>query len=248
MSGETTEIINLENLNLQQVINVPNVQHANTFDIASLIKLLINADLVSKGVVLILIIASIFSLAIILDKYFRYRFLYTKIKTFENNFWSGQSLEQLYERTKRSADNPMAAIFIAGFGELNKSEVRRVDANLKSGMILQAMNLVRNRELEKLEKSLTFLAIVGSYSPFIGLFGMVWGVIHSFQSIAASKNVSLAVVAPGMSEALLVTAIGIVVALPAAIFYNILSDKMNHIANRFDDFVSEIHIVLTREI
>jgi biopolymer transport protein TolQ len=238
----------IETSNLKQIINIPTTEHSTTFDIASLIKLLINADPISKVVVVILILASIFSLAVILDKYFKYRSLQAKIKAFENSFWSGQSLDQLYERTKRSVDNPMAAIFIAGIGELNKSETSKVDANLKSGMILQAMNLVRNRELEKLEKSLTFLAIVGSYSPFVGLFGMVWGVIHSFQSIATSKHVSLAVVAPGMSEALLVTAIGIVVALPAAIFYNILSDKMNHITNRFDDFVSEIHIVLTREI
>ncbi len=248
MSSNTIEATHLAGANLEQIINIPIAHNATTFDVASLIKLLANADPISKAVVFILIVASIFSLAIILDKYFKYRFLQAKIKTFENSFWSGQSLDQLYERTKRAVDNPMAAIFIAGISELNKSEASKVDANLKSGMILQAMNLVRNRELEKLEKSLTFLAIVGSYSPFIGLFGMVWGVIHSFQSIASSKNVSLAVVAPGMSEALLVTAIGIVVALPAAIFYNILSDKMNHIANRFDDFVSEIHIVLTRAI
>lgn len=248
MSSNTIEATHLADSNLEQIINIPITQNATTFDVASLIKLLANSDPISKAVVFILIVASIFSLAIILDKYFKYRFLQAKIKTFESTFWSGQSLDQLYERTKRAVDNPMAAIFIAGISELNKSEASKVDANLKSGMILQAMNLVRNRELEKLEKSLTFLAIIGSYSPFIGLFGMVWGVIHSFQSIASSKNVSLAVVAPGMSEALLVTAIGIVVALPAAIFYNILSDKMNHIANRFDDFVSEIHIVLTRAI
>jgi biopolymer transport protein TolQ len=170
------------------------------------------------------------------------------MKEFESTFWSGNSLDQLYERTRRSAENPLAAIFIAGINEMNKSKSAQVDLHIRSGMILQAMNLVRNKEIEKLETSLTFLAIVGSYAPFIGLFGMVWGVIHSFQSIALSKNVSLAVVAPGMSEALLVTAIGIIVALPAAIFYNILSDKMNNIVNKFDDFVSEIHIILNREV
>jgi biopolymer transport protein TolQ len=238
----------VDNNNLEQMVNLPIVKEGTAFDIASLVKLLISADPVSKCVVIILILASIFSLAVILDKYFKYRSLQAKMKKFEDSFWSGQSLEQLYERTRRSLDNPLAAIFIAGMNELSKSEASKVDPNLRSGMLLQSMNLVRNREIEKLEKSLTFLAIVGSYSPFIGLFGMVWGVIHSFQSIASSKNISLATVAPGMSEALLVTAIGILVALPAAVFYNILSDKMNSIANRFDDFVSEIHIVLTREI
>jgi biopolymer transport protein TolQ len=232
---------------LEQMVNIP-VTQATSFDVSSLVKLLIDADPISKGVVIILITASIFSLAVILDKYFKYRSVLSKIKTFETNFWSGQSLDQLYERTRRSPENPLASIFIAGMNELSKSETVKMDVNLRSAMLLQAMNLVRNREIEKLEKSLTFLAVVGSYSPFVGLFGMVWGVIHSFQSIATAKNISLATVAPGMSEALLVTAIGIVVALPAAIFYNILSDKMNNIANRFDDFVSEIHIVLNREI
>jgi len=245
-----TNIVPTESL--EQIVNLPVKEAANnSFDISVLIKMVMSADLVSQAVVLILLIASVFSLAIILDKYFKYRSLQAKMKEFEANFWSGHSLEQLYERTRRSADNPLASIFIAGMNEMQKSsktDGTKIDINLSSGMILQAMNLVRNREIEKLEKSLTFLAIVGSYSPFIGLFGMVWGVIHSFQSIAGSKNVSLATVAPGMSEALFVTAIGIVVALPAAIFYNILSDKMNNIANKFDDFVSEVHIVLSREI
>jgi biopolymer transport protein TolQ len=238
--------------NIENIITLPISHATNTsLDLTSLLKMLMSADLVSQTVVLVLIAASVFSLAIILEKYFKYRAVQEKMREFESNFWSGHSLEQLYERTRRSADNPLASIFIAGMNEMQKSnkiDAPKIDVNLSSGMILQAMNLVRNREIEKLEKSLTFLAIVGSYSPFIGLFGMVWGVIHSFQSIAGSKNVSLAIVAPGMSEALFVTAIGILVALPAAIFYNILSDKMNHIANKFDDFVSEVHIVLSREI
>lgn len=245
-----TDIVPTESL--EQIVNLP-IAHTSdsSFDLGSLIKMLMSADLVSQGVVLILLIASVFSLAIILEKYFKYRSLQNKMREFESSFWSGHSLDQLYERTRRSVDNPLASIFIAGMNEMQKSqksENPKIDVNLSSGMILQAMNLVRNREIEKLEKSLTFLAIVGSYSPFVGLFGMIWGVIHSFQSIAGSKNVSLATVAPGMSEALFVTAIGIVVALPAAIFYNILSDKMNNIANKFDDFVSEVHIVLSREI
>jgi biopolymer transport protein TolQ len=238
----------LSNDGLAQIVNVPTTQAATSYDVASLVNLLLEADIVSKIVVVTLLAASVFSLAIILDKYFRYKNIKSKIKTFENAFWSGQSLEQLYERTRRSNDNPLAAIFIAGMNEMSKSDSHKIDLHLRSGMILQAMNLARNREIEKLESSLTFLAIVGSYSPFVGLFGMVWGVIHSFQSIVGAKNISLATVAPGMSEALLVTAIGIVVALPAAIFYNILSDQMNNIANKFDDFVSEIHIVLNREI
>ena len=234
---------------LEQMIQTPVAHDApSAFELSSLFKMLLGADLVSKMVVIVLLLASIFSLAIILDKYFRYKGIMRKMKDFEHSFWSGNSLDQLYERTRRSSDNPLAAIFIAGMNERNKSQGSQIDVNLRSGMMLQAMNLVRNKEIEKLETSLTFLAIVGSYAPFIGLFGMVWGVIHSFQSIALSKNVNLAVVAPGMSEALLVTAIGIVVALPAAIFYNILTDHMNRIANKFDDFVSEVHIILNREI
>ncbi len=233
---------------LEQMVELPIANESSSLDIVGLIKMLISADIISQIVVLILLLASVFSLAIILDKYFKYRNVQNKMKEFESTFWSGNSLDQLHERTRRSSENPLAAIFIAGINEMNKSKSAQVDLHIRSGMILQAMNLVRNKEIEKLETSLTFLAIVGSYAPFIGLFGMVWGVIHSFQSIALSKNVSLAVVAPGMSEALLVTAIGIIVALPAAIFYNILSDQMNSIVNKFDDFVSEIHIILNREV
>jgi biopolymer transport protein TolQ len=173
---------------------------------------------------------------------------------FENVFWSGQVLDILYERVKRSIDNPLSAVFVAAMNECKRNEGNKniaADSILKTGLkerIMQAMNLVRNRESENLESHLGFLAIVGSASPFIGLFGTVWGIMHSFQSIAASSNTSLAVVAPGIAESLLATAIGLAAAIPSVIFYNLLASKANHLTSKLDDFVGELHTLLARAI
>jgi biopolymer transport protein TolQ len=220
----------------------------------SVLHLITSADLLSKFVMLILISASIYSWAIIITKYFRYRDVRTKMSAFENIFWSGQVLDTLHERVKRSTDNPLAAVFVAAMNECKRRDnVKTSSAEfaLKVGLkerIMQSMNLVRNRELESLEQHLGFLSIVGSASTFIGLFGTVWGIMHSFQSIASSKNTSLAVVAPGIAEALLATAIGLCAAIPAMIFYNVLAEQANKFSNKLDDFIGELYTLLGRAI
>ena len=210
-----------------------------------------HADFVGKSVILILVIASIVSWAIIVDKYFKYKNVKMKMQSFESLFWSGQVLDMLYEKIKTAIDNPMAAVFVAAMSECKRHNGKNKDASLKVGLkerISQAMYLVRNRETDKLEHHLGFLATVGSSATFIGLFGTVWGIMHSFQSIAASNNTSLAVVAPGVAEALLATAIGLIAAIPAGIFYNLLASESNSISNRLEDFSYELHTLLARAI
>lgn len=211
-----------------------------------------HADLVGKSVILILILASIVSWAIIIEKYIKYKNVRITMSGFENLFWSGQVLDVLFEKVKLSVDNPMSAIFVAAMSECKRNaSLKNKDAMLKVGLkerIVQAMNLVRNREMDKIEQNLGFLGTVASSATFVGLFGTVWGIMHSFESIAASNNTSLAVVAPGIAEALFTTALGLVTAIPAGIFYNMLASKSNHIASRLEDFSSELHTLLARAI
>jgi biopolymer transport protein TolQ len=218
----------------------------------SIFGLISHADTMVKLVMLLLGMASIWSWAIIFDKYVKFNSLNNKSDKFEKLFWSGQLLEQLYERIKGRTDHPLANIFISAMHEWSRSGgVKDVDPSLATGLkerLFKSMELIINRETDKIEKHLSFLAIVASNAPFIGLFGTVWGIMHSFQAIAASKNTSLAVVAPGIAEALLATAIGLMVAIPAAIFYNILVNKLNNFSSRMEDFSAELGALLSREI
>lgn len=214
--------------------------------------LIASADLIGQAVMLILVIASIVSWAIIISKYKKYKDIRKKMAGFEEIFWSGQVLDSLFERVKKSVDNPMAAVFVAAFEECKRHDKDKVkEANIKVGLkdrIGQAMYLVRNRENERLEENLGFLATVGSSATFVGVFGTVCGIMHSFQSIAGSNNTSLAVVAPGIAEALLATAIGLIAAIPAMVAYNMLSSQVNSIYSRLEDFSYELHTLLSRAI
>lgn len=218
----------------------------------SILDLIISSDFISKLVILILVIMSIASWAIVLQKYFLYKNLQKKISKFEQTFWSGQVLDQLYELIKRSIDNGFATIFVASMAECKRKNTgEKLTDFFKSSLkerVLQTMYLIKNREIEELEKNLSFLAIVGSVAPFVGLFGTVWGIMNSFQSIAASQNTNLAVVAPGIAEALLATAIGLLAAIPAVMFYNFLASKVNNFNNKFDDFIIELYTLLSRAI
>jgi biopolymer transport protein TolQ len=223
------------------------IQHSNL----SIIDLILSADFTGKAVIVTLLIMSIWSWTIILQKYFSYRSIKHKIAKFEATFWSGQILDQLYEYVKRSVDNPLAAIFVSAMNECKRKNTVQSDSVLKIGIkdrVLQSMYLIKNRELESLEEHLSFLAVVGSTAPFIGLFGTVWGIMNSFQSIAASNNTSLSVVAPGIAEALLATAIGLLAAIPAVMCYNLLASHVNKLNNKFDDFINELNTLLSRAI
>lgn len=219
----------------------------------SIFGLIASADLFSKLIMLILACLSAWSWFIIVDKIYKYNYIKNKMKQFEEVFWSGQSLEHLHDRIGRSIDNPLASIFVSAMNELKKVSTSKqiTDSVLKIGQkdrLMQAMMIVKNRETEVIESKLGIIAGIGSYSPYIGLLGTVWGIMHSFQSIAGSKNTSLAVVAPGIAEALLATAIGLLAAIPCVAFYNYLISQSDSISNKMEDFSSELHTILSRSI
>lgn len=227
------------------------VKTASTADL-SVLSLIANSDLVGKSVIFILLVASIWSWAIIIDKYFKFKGTKHRIRKFEKNFWSGQVLDELFEKVRQKIDNPLAQLFVSGMEEFKrKSSIPEKTDSIRIGRkerLWQAMQLVRNREIESLESKLGFLATVGSSSVFVGLFGTVWGIIHSFQSIATAKNTSLAVVAPGIAEALVATAIGLFVAIPAVVFFNYLTSEIDKITSNLDDFTGELYKLLSRVI
>jgi len=221
----------------------------------SVISLISQADIIVKGVIILLLLASMWCWAIIFEKFRSLKIVDTRINKFEKIFWSGQLLEDLYQRMQKHADNPMSTVFVAAMQEWgrrkNPEEGAARSSVLRAGVkerIVQAMQVARNRSVDRLESNLTFLATVGSSAPFIGLFGTVWGIMNSFQSIAISKNTTLAVVAPGIAEALLATAIGLFAAIPAMIFYNKFSSDLNRLVGKIDDFSNELDALLSREL
>ena len=233
--------------------NIDNILHSADSADLSVISLIISSDFVGKSVVFILLLTSIWSWAIIIHKYLKYKTVKQRMSKFEKLFWSGQVIDELFEKIKTKIDNPISVVFVGAIEEFrrNKGTTHKKSDNLRIGCkerINQTMYILRNREIESLETKLSFLATIGSSSVFIGLFGTVWGIIHSFQSIASAKNTSLAVVAPGIAEALVATAIGLFVAIPAVIFYNYLSSEIDTISNRVDDFVCELSKLLSRAI
>ncbi len=215
----------------------------------SLISLFLQAHIVVKLVMLGLIVSSIWSWAIIIDKVLLFGRIRRQIDRFEKVFWSGQSLEELYRSLASRPATSMAALFVAAMREWKRS----FESGAKSPIGLQmridkVLDVTLAREAERMESRLLFLATVGSAGPFIGLFGTVWGIMTSFQAIAASKNTSLAVVAPGIAEALLATAIGLFAAIPAVIAYNKLSSAAGKISLRLEGFADEFSAILSRQI
>jgi biopolymer transport protein TolQ len=207
------------------------------------------ANWVVKLVMLGLLFASIWTWAIIVDKTIAYGRARRAIDRFEQTFWSGQSLEELYRNLGERRTTGMASIFMAAMREWKKSFEKGARSPIGLQMrIDKAMDVALAREGEKLESRLGFLATIGSAAPFIGLFGTVVGIMTSFQAIAASKNTSLAVVAPGIAEALLATAIGLLAAIPAVIAYNKLSADAGKIGGRLEGFADEFSAILSRQI
>ena len=212
--------------------------------------LIFQADPVVKAVLLILLLASIWSWTVIFDKAFRFARLRRKARGFEQAFWSGAPLDDLYRRLGRDADHPMAMLFAAAMEEWRDSPRPAPGAGHRSLVerINKVMGLSLDREVEVLERHLSSLATIGATAPFVGLFGTVWGIMNSFQSIALTRNTTLAVVAPGIAEALLATAFGLVAAIPAVIAYNKLSGDLDRYAARVTSFADEFTVVLSREL
>lgn len=215
--------------------------------------LFMHADLVGKSVMLMLFVASIWCWAIILEKYSRLRRLKKSADEFEDKFWGGGSLETLYERVGKRPADPLQSIFAAGMREWKLAAEKGLLAtgamrtNLQQ-RIERVMGVTMTREMTGIEKNMTFLASIGSASPFIGLFGTVWGIMHSFTAIAGAQNTSLAVVAPGIAEALLATAIGLFAAIPAVMAYNKFSSEINKYADRMDNFSNEFTTIISRSL
>lgn len=207
------------------------------------------ADWVVKSVMLGLLVASVWAWAIIVDKSMLYTRSKQEMNRFEKHFWSGQSLEELYQELVDTDTRGMASIFVAAMKEWKRSHEQGASSYIGVQQRLdKVLDLTIARESDKLESRLTFLATVGSAAPFIGLFGTVWGIMNSFQSIAASKSTNLAVVAPGIAEALFATALGLLAAIPAVIAYNKLSSDVGKLTARLEGFADEFSAILTRQL
>jgi biopolymer transport protein TolQ len=219
----------------------------------SVISLFLQADTIVKLVMVLLLLASFWTWAIIFDKALRLRRLRNQAKQFEEAFWSGGSLEVLFDRLETKAPDPMSAIFVAAMREWRRSAAKGLAQTENMRMSLQerierVMDITLGREIDHLERHMTFLASVGSSAPFVGLFGTVWGIMNSFAAIAASKNTTLAVVAPGIAEALFATALGLVAAIPAVLAYNKLSGDIGRFGNRLEAFAGEFGAILSRQL
>jgi biopolymer transport protein TolQ len=215
--------------------------------------LFLQSDSIVKLVLLILLVASFWSWAVIFDKVLRLRRLQQAASSFEDTFWSGGSLDDLYDRVGQRPIDPMSAVFAAAMREWRRSAAKGLlgTPGMRSSLqqrIERVMNVTVGREMDRVERFMSFLATVGSTAPFIGLFGTVWGIMNSFQAIAASKNTSLAVVAPGIAEALFATALGLVAAIPAVVAYNKLATDLGRYAGRLEGFATEFSAILSRQL
>jgi biopolymer transport protein TolQ len=219
----------------------------------SIITLFMQADTIVKIVLFMLVLASFWTWAVIFDKITKLRRLHKDAEQFEESFWSGGSLDDLYDRVGERPQDPMSAVFAAAMREWRRSVAKglidstTMRANLRD-RVERVMQITLGREMDRLERFMPFLATVGSTSPFVGLFGTVWGIMASFQSIAAMKNTSLAVVAPGIAEALFATALGLVAAIPAVIAFNKFSTDFNRYAGRLNAFAAEFSAILSRQL
>jgi biopolymer transport protein TolQ len=215
----------------------------------SLLTLFLQAHWLVQTVMIGLLVCSIWVWAIAIEKFLLHMRMRQAMDRFEQAFWSGQSLEELYRSLSARPTHSMAALFVAAMREWKRS--LEGEARSFAGLqmrIGKVMEVTIAREVELLERRLLVLATVGSTGPFVGLFGTVWGIMTSFQSIAASKNTSLAVVAPGIAEALFATAMGLVAAIPATIFYNKFAAEVNKQAQRLEGFADEFSAILSRQI
>ena len=241
----------MENNDIQSVDLAGSVASVDDFSIVSLF---LRADLVVKLVILMLLVASIWCWAIIIEKALVLKRLNNWANQFETNFWSGGSLDDLFDRLGSNPRDPMSSVFVAAMQEWRRSLARGAgqwSEGLSESLrerIDRVMQVTVNREIDRVESYMTVLASTGSTAPFIGLFGTVWGIMNSFQAIALSKNTSLAVVAPGIAEALFATALGLLAAIPAVVAFNKLSKEMDRYGSRLDTFADEFAAILSRQM
>jgi len=215
----------------------------------SLVALFLRATFTVKVVMIMLFVSSIWSWAIIIQKLILFRKARGEASIFDRAFWSGEPLDELFEKIGPTPEGASEKIFTAGMLEWRRSH--RQDGGLIAGAqarIDRSMDVAIAKESESLNSGLSFLATVGSTAPFIGLFGTVWGIKHSFEQIAVSQNTNLAVVAPGIAEALLATAVGLIAAIPAVVFYNKLNADAERIIGGYEAFADEFATILSRQL
>ena len=200
----------------------------------SLLQLFLRADFVVKSVIIVLIAASIYSWALIFEKYRLFKKIEKSTSNFEDKFWKSKSAESFYNSLSNRDKDPMANIFQSAMSELIKTKSK--SSSIQAARVTRILEISGDKEIKLIEKHFTFLATVGSTAPFIGLFGTVWGIMNSFQSIAISRNTSLAIVAPGIAEALFATALGLLAAVPAVIAYNKFTSDSRKYSGRIENF------------
>ena len=200
----------------------------------SLAQLFLRADIIVKSVIIILIAASIYSWALIFEKYKLFKRIDKSTTSFEEKFWKSRSAESFYNSLINREKDPVANIFQTAMTELIKTKSK--SSTIQSARVSRILEISADREIKLIEKHFTFLATVGSTAPFIGLFGTVWGIMNSFQSIAISRNTSLAIVAPGIAEALFATALGLLAAIPAVVAYNKFNSDSKKYSARIENF------------
>jgi len=215
----------------------------------SFVSLFLNADIVVKLVILLLVAASFASWKVIFEKFVFFKQIIILTDKFEKYFWSSESsMEEIFARVKSKGKHPAASIFVSAMEEMRAMGSTNIGPDAIKDIVYCAMKNNKSREMLKLTEGLGTLAKIGTAAPFVGLFGTVWGIMDSFRSIAAMKNVTLAVVAPGISEALFATAIGFIVAIPAYVAYNYFADKSDIIDTRLDNFADDLMLVLAKQI
>jgi len=200
----------------------------------SLLQLFIRADIIVKSVIIILIAASIYSWALIFDKYKLFKRIEKSTTSFEEKFWKSRSAESFYNSLTNRDKDPIANIFQSAMTELIRTKSK--SSVVQQARVSRVIEIAADKEIKSIEKNFTFLATVGSTAPFIGLFGTVWGIMNSFQSIAISRNTSLAIVAPGIAEALFATALGLLAAIPAVVAYNKFNSDSKRYGARIENF------------
>ena len=200
----------------------------------SLWKLFLRADFVVKSVIVILLASSVYSWTLIFDKYKLFKKINASTEEFENKFWKAKSAESFNNSLPVKSDDPIVNIFKSAMTELIKTKSK--SSAVQTARVERILEISTDNQIKNIEKNFTFLATVGSTAPFIGLFGTVWGIMNSFQSIAISRNTSLAIVAPGIAEALFATALGLLAAIPAVVAYNKFNSDSRRYVSRIDNF------------
>ncbi|MCP5432191.1 MAG: protein TolQ [Alphaproteobacteria bacterium] len=217
----------------------------------SLLAIFLRADLVVQVVMAGLVFASFWSWAIIIDKMLKLGHLKRMADRFEDVFWSGKSLDELHQAFSSRADHPMAAMFSSAMREWRRSLEGGEGRGLLGGLkerIDKVLHVTLMREMEGVERHMSFLATIGTTAPFIGLFGTVWGIMSAFQNIAIMRDTNLAIVAPGIAEALFATALGLFTAIPAYFAYNKFSNDLGRYATRLEGFADEFSAIVSRQI